>query len=214
VARPGLTPGRRRFVPEYLVGLNAPRAAIRAGCKVESAEDIGRRLCRKSPVRRAVREEVEIRAARPERRADRGLQGMMRIAFSDTGHPSVRPEAGRARQRPHAPAGAEGAPRFGRAKTKRRVVPRGGSPVEQTETVTGVRMWDTGAARLSPAGRVGLLKPPEPPPPEAGLAALRPDLAGQVRAFLAPAVAGRGRRRLIDPAPAARPGDAPGTVGR
>lgn len=50
----GLTPKQQLFVREYLIGLNATQAAIRAGYSVRTAADIGRQLLRNPPVAAAI----------------------------------------------------------------------------------------------------------------------------------------------------------------
>ena len=65
-----LTPKRKRFVQEYLVDLNATRAALRAGYSAKTAYRIGAELLQKTSVREAVALAQEELAARAGRRAE------------------------------------------------------------------------------------------------------------------------------------------------
>lgn len=75
-----LTDKQKRFCEEYLVDLNATQAAIRAGYK---NADIGRRLVTKSHVSKYIEELKSDRSKRTEITADRVLEELAAIAFSD-----------------------------------------------------------------------------------------------------------------------------------
>ncbi len=79
----GLTPKQRAFVAEYLVDLNATQAAVRAGYSPQTAESPASRLLRNVRVAQAVQGGMAKRQARVELTADRVLQELMRVAFSD-----------------------------------------------------------------------------------------------------------------------------------
>lgn len=74
-----LDPKRRLFVKEYLVDLSAPKAAERAGF----APQAGTKLLREPLVARAVERAVQRREAQIERTAERVLEEVGSIAFSD-----------------------------------------------------------------------------------------------------------------------------------
>ncbi len=71
------------FVREYLVDLNASRAARDAGYAVKSSSTTGCRLLKVPDVRAAIEEELAGRAQRTQVAADRVLKEYARIAFAD-----------------------------------------------------------------------------------------------------------------------------------
>ncbi len=77
-----MTPKQERFVEEYLVDLNAARAARRAGYGVRAAAN-GYRLLQSPEVASAVAAAKRARALRAEISADRVLAEYARIAFAD-----------------------------------------------------------------------------------------------------------------------------------
>lgn len=80
-----MTPKQERFVAEYLLDLNATQAAIRAGYSALSAAEIGRQLLEKTGVAEAIAKAKAERSARSGLHADRVLEELARIAFSDMG---------------------------------------------------------------------------------------------------------------------------------
>ncbi|WP_059050001.1 terminase small subunit [Paenibacillus senegalimassiliensis] len=78
-----LTAKQQMFVKEYLVDLNATRAAIRAGYSVKTAEAIGHENLRKPKIAAAVEAAMGQRSQRTEVTADRVLQEYAKIAFFD-----------------------------------------------------------------------------------------------------------------------------------
>lgn len=78
-----LTPKQERFVKEYLIDLNSTQAAIRAGYSAKSADKIGSQLLGKTRVAEAIEVEKEKRGERLDIKADRVLQEIARLAFSD-----------------------------------------------------------------------------------------------------------------------------------
>ena len=72
-----------RFVAEYLVDLNATQAAIRAGYSAKTAEQQGYRLLRNVQIAAAVAEGHRKRLNRLDITAERVLNEVARIAFSD-----------------------------------------------------------------------------------------------------------------------------------
>ncbi|MDW9772563.1 terminase small subunit [Sinorhizobium meliloti] len=78
-----LTAKQRAFVREYLVDLNATQAAIRAGYSAKTAKEQGARLLTNVHVAAAVAAAMQLRAKRTEITADRVLQELAKIGFSD-----------------------------------------------------------------------------------------------------------------------------------
>lgn len=74
---------QKLFVSEYLVDLNATKAAIRAGYSVKNADKIGSELLGKTRVKEAVNEQLAIRQKRTLITADRILVELAAIAFAD-----------------------------------------------------------------------------------------------------------------------------------
>ena len=78
-----LNPRQLRFVAEYVVDLNATRAAIRAGYSPTSAHVQGSYLIRNPVVADAIAVELEARAKRVGISAERVLKELARLSFSD-----------------------------------------------------------------------------------------------------------------------------------
>ena len=80
---PKLTDKQKRFCEEYLIDLNATQAAIRAGYKEKTAYAQGQRLLKKVEAQEYLQELMDERSKRTEITADRVLQELAAIAFSD-----------------------------------------------------------------------------------------------------------------------------------
>lgn len=78
-----LTPKQRRFVVEYLVDLNATQAAIRSGYSKRTAGSIGQENLKKPEIAAAIQEAMGSRSMRTLVTADRVLEEIARLAFSD-----------------------------------------------------------------------------------------------------------------------------------
>jgi phage terminase small subunit len=78
-----MTPKQQLFVNEYLIDLNATQAAIRCGYSAKTAEAQGSRLLRNVKIAAAVEKAMAQRAERTEITADRVLQELAKIGFSD-----------------------------------------------------------------------------------------------------------------------------------
>lgn len=78
-----LNPKQRAFVREYLIDLNATQAAIRAGYSEDTAYSQGQRLLKHVEIQKAVAAAQNLRAERTEITADRVLQELAKIGFSD-----------------------------------------------------------------------------------------------------------------------------------
>ena len=80
---PKLTEKQKRFCEEYLIDLNATQAAIRAGYSSKTASRIAIELLNKSHVSEYLNGLMKHRSQRTEITADRVLQELAAIAFSD-----------------------------------------------------------------------------------------------------------------------------------
>jgi phage terminase small subunit len=80
---PKLTDKQKRFCEEYLIDLNATQAAIRAGYSKKTADRIASQNLRKLEVQQHLQELMDERSQRTEITADRVLQELAAIAFSD-----------------------------------------------------------------------------------------------------------------------------------
>lgn len=81
--RMALNAKQQRFVEEYLIDLNATRAAIRAGYSEKTAHTQGPRLLYNAEVQEAVEAAKLARSMRTQVTADRVLEELARIGFSD-----------------------------------------------------------------------------------------------------------------------------------
>ena len=79
-----MTPKEERFVQEYLIDLNAARAARRAGYSARSARTIGPRLLKRPAVRDALAAARQAQAERGEVSAERVVRELARIAFASS----------------------------------------------------------------------------------------------------------------------------------
>ena len=80
---PSLTARQSRFVEEYLVDLNATRAAVRAGYSTRSADKLGARLVAKGGVAAAIRVAISERTARTQVSQDSVIDELVKLAFSN-----------------------------------------------------------------------------------------------------------------------------------
>lgn len=78
----GLSPRQERFVQEYLIDLNATKAAIRAGYAAKDADVQGPRLLGNVRVAEAVARAKAERSARIGLTADRVLEELAAVAFA------------------------------------------------------------------------------------------------------------------------------------
>lgn len=75
-----LTDKQQRFVEEYLIDLNATKAAIRAGYSPQNADKIGSQLLGKTRVSEAIQAEKTARSERTEITQDYVLKKLKEIA--------------------------------------------------------------------------------------------------------------------------------------
>jgi len=80
-----LTKKQRRFCEEFLLDLNATRAAKRAGYSERSAYSIGEENLRKPEIQKYIRRSVEQRSIRTRISCDRVLEELAKIAFAQDG---------------------------------------------------------------------------------------------------------------------------------
>src|SRR4051794_12014195 len=78
-----LTPKQAKFVQEYLVDLNATRAACRAGYSPATAGQQADRLLRNAKVAAAVQAALDERSERTRLKADAVIEELRRIAFAN-----------------------------------------------------------------------------------------------------------------------------------
>jgi len=78
-----LTPKQQLFVKEYLVDLNATQAAIRAGYSKKTARQIGEQNLSKLDIAAEIKKAMDERGKRVEITADRVLQELAKLGFSN-----------------------------------------------------------------------------------------------------------------------------------
>ena len=74
---------QNRFVEEYLVDLNATKAAIRAGYSERTAEVIGYENLRKPQIQEAIQAAIEKRSERTEITQDKVVAELGKVAFAE-----------------------------------------------------------------------------------------------------------------------------------
>lgn len=78
-----LTPRQKRFVAEYLIGLNATAAAKRAGYSDKTAYSIGQENLKKPEIQNAIQEAIQKRQERTKISQDKVLLECAKLAFFD-----------------------------------------------------------------------------------------------------------------------------------
>lgn len=147
-----LTDRQQRFVDEYLIDLNASAAYQRAGYKAKgnAAEVSAHHLLRNPKIAAAVAEAQQARAARTRVTADRVLQELAAVAFSNVSHYRIA-DSGEIVLAEGAPADAVAA--VSSAKRKTRTDAKG-----NTETDVEIKLWNkVGALKLC-MDHLGMLK--------------------------------------------------------
>lgn len=76
-----LTPKQRQFVQEYLIDLNATRAAARAGYSEKTAYSSGQRLLKNVEIQTEIQRATAERERRTEITQDRVLEELGKVAF-------------------------------------------------------------------------------------------------------------------------------------
>ena len=77
-----LTPKQQRFVGEYLIDLNATKAAIRAGYSKKTAKQQGARLLTNVDIQTVIQRAMDERSLRTGIKADRMIAELARIGFA------------------------------------------------------------------------------------------------------------------------------------
>ena len=149
----GLNPKQRRFVDEYLVDLNATKAAERAGYKARSAYSIGQENLTKPEIAAAIQAEQDARAQRVQVRADEVLRELVAIVktnpshfvLDDAGYPITRDENDTESWRAVASV-----------KQKTKFIPqKDGEPIIERETE--LKFWDKNSAIDKAMRHLGIL---------------------------------------------------------
>lgn len=78
-----LTPKQKMFCKEYLIDLNATRAAIRAGYSEKTARKIANENLTKPDIQEYIQAQMNKRAAKIEITADKVLQEIAKMAFAN-----------------------------------------------------------------------------------------------------------------------------------
>ena len=78
-----LTDLQKKFIKEYLIDLNITAAALRAGYSEKTAYSIGQETFNKPHIQAAIQNEMNKRARRTERTADKVLEEYAKLGFSD-----------------------------------------------------------------------------------------------------------------------------------
>lgn len=78
-----MTPKQQRFIAEYRKDLNGTQAAIRAGYSKRTAASIAEELLRKPEIAQAVAEKTQAQLESADLSAERTLEEMRRLAFSN-----------------------------------------------------------------------------------------------------------------------------------
>lgn len=129
----------QRFVKEYLIDPNATRAAIAAGYSAKTAGAAGSRLLKNVKIRDAIAEAQVKRAQKLDITAERVLQEVARIGFSDVR--KMFNEAGQLKAIHE--LDDDTAAVVASIEVSDRAIPGGEG---ETERVTKIKAWDKGGA--------------------------------------------------------------------
>lgn len=148
-----MTEKQQRFVDEYVKDLNAKQAAIRAGYSEETAYSIGGRLLKNVEVRSAIDLAQSKMAGRNAATAQRTIEELANIAFSDIGElVDFADTVFRIKPGSEIPVWARKA--ISSVKVRREKVGLGDAPVEVVE----FKLWDKVSALEKLAKILGLMK--------------------------------------------------------
>lgn len=136
---PALTPKQRRFAEEYIVDLNAAAAAKRAGYSARTAPQIGYELKNRPEVAALIAELSAERSARLKVTADRVLEELATLAFSDIRHYSVSHQ-GQLHRTPGAPHEASRA--IMAMKRKAQILPHEDGEAAVLEATVEFKLYD------------------------------------------------------------------------
>lgn len=146
----GLTGKQERFIDEYLIDLNATKAAIRAGYSAKTAHLIGHENLGKPEIQAALQAAQDARSRRTEITQDRVLAELARIGFGDLRE--VFDGAGRLKL-PNE-LSDDAAARIASIEVVSRPV-AGGKPGE-VECIHKIRAWDKVAALVQLGRHLGM----------------------------------------------------------
>jgi phage terminase small subunit len=79
-----MTPKQQKFVEEYLIDLNATKAAMRAGYSKKTAHRIGAENMQKPAIKKAINEARKKFSQKTEVTTEKIIKGFSDIAFSDS----------------------------------------------------------------------------------------------------------------------------------
>lgn len=151
-----LPPKRAAFVREYLVDLNATKAAVRAGYAPRAASQMGFDLLRNPKVNAAIQAAKASRAERVDVTADRTLVELARLGFTDMRHYADWDEHG-VRIKPSEELTEDQARAVLQVKSKRRTIPqKGQDPIVEVEV--DVKLHDKLRALESIGKHLGLFE--------------------------------------------------------
>lgn len=136
---PKLNARQQRFVKEYLIDLNATQAAIRAGYSAKTAGAMGHENLKKPEIATAIAEGQVERARKLDITAERVLQEVARIGFSDVR--KLFSESGQLK--PIHELDDDTAAVVASIEVSDRAIPGGEG---DTERVTKIKAWDKGSA--------------------------------------------------------------------
>lgn len=148
-----LTARQKRFVEEYLLDLNATKAAIRAGYTKDNAQQAGSEILSNPVVKEAVNKAMERRSARTAIKSDRVLKELALIAFSDLGQ--IMDFTGESLVL----KSANEIPDFARRaiqSVKIRKIVRSDDDGETEETITELKLWNKDSALAKLAAHLGV----------------------------------------------------------
>jgi phage terminase small subunit len=157
VAKSPITEKRRRFVEEYLIDLNATRAATVAGYSAKTAQSQGKALLTMPVVKALIDAAIAERSERTKITQDAVLLELHTLMNSDVRHFTVS-ESGKLELAPNAP---ESAWRSVSSVKHRRIVSGRDEDKEITYEVE-YRLWDKPAAIRMAGQHLGMFKDRDP----------------------------------------------------
>lgn len=148
------------FIEEYLVELNATKAAAHAGYSGNSASQLGHRLLKDPRIQAAIAERMKEREKHSRIKAYKLLEELAIVNQSSLEHYDI-DVAGNVTAKPDAPAGAMRA--VSKIRRKTRIIPQkqpvGEAPLEPIiEHDVELSLWDKNPALANGLRHLGLLK--------------------------------------------------------
>ena len=150
-----LSPKRQRFCEEYVIDLCGRRAGLRAGYSPKTVDAIATELLQQPAVKSEIARLLHERAERTRITADRVLEELAVIAFSDIGDYGARGDG-----RMYLTPGARSDARRAVSSVKRKRVTtrtlQNGLVVIETVSIVDFRLWDKNAALRALMPHLGL----------------------------------------------------------